>query len=270
MKAVVLARGAGRRMRAADPAVGLTPAQQAAAAAGLKCLMPVGAGGRPFLDYVLSGLADAGCDDVCLIVAPEHEVFTRAYGGDRTPVRLALTLAVQETADGTAHAVLAAEAWTGTDPFLVLNADNLYPPPALRAMVELDGPGLAAFERQQLVADSGFPPERVAAFALLEVAPDGRLRHIHEKPGRDIVDAAGPGALVSMNIWRFDQRIFDSCRDVARSARGEFELPLAVALALERGASFRAVTVAGAVLDLSQQADVTGVSSRLDGRRVRL
>ena len=28
-----------------------------------------------------------------------------------------------------------------------------------------------------------------------------------------------------MNCWRFDARIFDACRDVPRSARGEFELP---------------------------------------------
>ena len=28
-----------------------------------------------------------------------------------------------------------------------------------------------------------------------------------------------------MNVWRFDDRIFDACRDVPLSARGEYELP---------------------------------------------
>ena len=35
-----------------------------------------------------------------------------------------------------------------------------------------------------------------------------------------------------MNCWRFDARIFDACRDVPRSARGELELPEAVGLAV--------------------------------------
>src|SRR5690606_36923369 len=65
MKAVVLTRGLGRRMRAGE-VEGLTPEQAAAAAAGLKAMMPVGppspAGPRRFLDHVLHELADAGVD----------------------------------------------------------------------------------------------------------------------------------------------------------------------------------------------------------------
>src|SRR5688572_15286855 len=63
--AVVLARGLGRRMQetpGSDEAA-LTPEQKAAASAGLKSMMPVAEPGRParpFLDYVLSELADAG------------------------------------------------------------------------------------------------------------------------------------------------------------------------------------------------------------------
>ena len=54
-----------------------------------------------------------------------------------------------------------------------------------------------------------------------------------------------------MNCWRFDARIFDACRDVPRSARGEFELPEAVALATRRGARFKAIPARGPVLDLA-------------------
>ena len=56
-RAVVLARGLGKRMRAADATAVLDPAQAAAADAGMKAMIPIGAAGHPFLDYVLSGLA---------------------------------------------------------------------------------------------------------------------------------------------------------------------------------------------------------------------
>ena len=70
-------------------------------------------------------------------------------------------------------------------------------------MAALDGPGVAVFECDRLVANSGFSAERVAAFALLDVDATGRLRRIVEKPGRAAVQAARPRALVSMNLWKF-------------------------------------------------------------------
>ncbi len=69
-KAVILARGLGTRMRHEDPETTLAPEQAAIADAGLKAMIPVG---RPFLDYVLSGLADAGFSDVCIVVAPRPQ-----------------------------------------------------------------------------------------------------------------------------------------------------------------------------------------------------
>ncbi len=72
-----------------------------------------------------------------------------------------------------------------------------------------------------------------------------------------------------MNLWRFDQRIFDACRDVPRSARGEYELPEAVTLALTRGVRFRTFPARGAVLDLSRPGDVAIVSERLTGVEAR-
>jgi glucose-1-phosphate thymidylyltransferase len=81
--------------------------------------------------------------------------------------------------------------------------------------------------------------------------------------------AAGEQALVSMNVWRFDHRIFPACHDVPMSARGEFELPEAVGLAITTGMPFRAVRAQGAVLDLSRQVDVPLVSARLAGLEPR-
>jgi dTDP-glucose pyrophosphorylase len=275
MKAVLLARGLGSRMKQEGPSTGasnapLTPEQAAAAAAGAKGMMPIGADGtRPFLDYVLSALADAGCTSVCFVVAPDHAAIRDYYQGAGKPSRLTIEYAVQPIADGTARAVQTAQAYAGRDPFLVLNSDNLYPAPVLRALIDLTGPGLPAYQIDSLVNESGFARDRVVGFAAIEVDDHGRLTRIVEKPGAEYYDAAGSRALISMNVWRFDARIFDACRDVPLSKRGEYELPEAVGLAVSRGVTFQTFRAAGAVLDLSRRSDVALVNARLAGVQPR-
>jgi dTDP-glucose pyrophosphorylase len=263
LKCLVLARGVGRRMKAADEAAGLSEAQRRVADAGLKAMMPVG--GRSFLDYVLSSLADAGYRDVGLVIGPDHHHIRRYFEIESPPQRVRVQFLIQAKPLGTADALLAADIWIGDSAFIVLNADNLYPVEALRALSALDGPGLPVFDQGQLIASSNIPVSRVAAFALVELDADGCLARIVEKPGEATIAAAGSRALVSMNCWRFDRRIFSACRDVPRSARGEFELPQAVGLAIERGVRFRAVPAHGPVLDLSARSDVAEVARRLAG-----
>lgn len=268
MKAVVLARGLGRRMQRADAGhdAALTGAQRESAGAGLKAMIPM-AGGRPFLDYVISALADAGCTDVGLVLSPgaDQDPIRDRYREVAAPTRVRIACLEQRDALGTADAVVSAQPWVRDEEFLVVNADNLYPPEALRAMAALRGPGLPVFEKHALIRSSNIPAERIADFAILEIDGAGTLTRIVEKPGPDAARAAGPHALVSMNCWRFDARIFDACRDVERSARGEVELPMAVALAMTRGVAFTTIRVSGAVLDLSRRADVPEVARRLAG-----
>jgi glucose-1-phosphate thymidylyltransferase len=253
-------------MRAPDPGADLTVAQARAADAGLKAMLPIN--GRPFLDYVLSALADAGVQDVALVVAPDHEALLHHYAVDVPPSRLTVHFVVQQEAVGTANAILAAEDWVQGRPFLAMNADNLYPDPALADLMGLDEPGLIAFESGDLVRSGNIPVERIKSFALVEIGDDGYLRGIVEKPGG--ASAAGGGmwkdeTLISMNCWRFDARIFSACRDVAPSVRGELELPEAVGLAVRRGVRFRVLRATGGVLDLSKRGDAAEVARRLSG-----
>jgi glucose-1-phosphate thymidylyltransferase len=269
-RALVLARGLGTRMQQDDPRAPLTDAQQRAADAGLKALMPIG--GRPFLDYVLSTLADAGISDIGLVVAPDHDALSDRYAAS-PPSRVQISFVVQPEAAGTAHAVACAESWAGGTPFLALNSDNLYPVAALAELAALDEPGLAAFTAGDLVATSNIPENRIRAFALVEIDDAGYLSAIVEKPA-DLAPGA-PGAprdapratgfAISMNLWRFDARIFAACRDVPRSARGEQELPEAVGLAMRRGVRFRAIPARGPVLDLSRRGDAADLERRLAG-----
>lgn len=260
-RAVVLARGLGTRMREADPGVALTPDQQRAADAGLKAMIPVN--GRPFLDYLLSALADAGLRDIALVVAPDHDELRRYYTRDAPPSRITVSFVVQQEPLGTAHAILAAEEWTEGLPFLAMNADNLYPAPAIATLASLDEPGLPAFDRDDLVRTGNISMDRIRSFALIEVDSDGYLERIVEKPDTPLDSSRSPG--VSMNCWRFDRRIFGACRDVPRSARGEYEIPEAVGLALGRGVRFKTFRARGPVLDLSRRADAADVARRLAG-----
>jgi dTDP-glucose pyrophosphorylase len=252
-------------MRAPDPGAQLTSDQVRAANAGIKAMMPVN--GRPFLDYVLSSLADAGVTDVALVVAPDHDEMRSHYAQDVRPARLRIGFVVQEQPLGTAHALLCAEQWAANDAFLTLNGDNLYPAGALRSLVELDEPGLAAFDREELIHSGNIPAERIRAFAMMEVDARGYLTRIVEKPRQD---AQQQSRLISMNCWRFDHRIFSACRAVPQSERGEFELPQAVGVALSAGVAFRAVEARGAVLDLSRRADAAALAHFLAGVVPRL
>jgi dTDP-glucose pyrophosphorylase len=268
MRALVLARGLGTRMQRADPGATLTVAQRRAADAGFKALMPIA--GRPFLDYVLSALADAGVTRVGLVVAPDHAAVADHYAA-APPARVGLSFVVQPEPLGTANAVAAAAAWTDGEPFLVMNGDNLYPVAALRDLVALDEPALPVFDAEDLIATGNIVPERIRAFALVAIDESGYLSRIVEKPAAVVGSDGGPHTIrnISMNLWRFDARIVDACRDVPRSARGEHELPEAVALALRRGVRFRAIAARGPVLDLSRRADAFDVERRLAGVAAR-
>lgn len=266
--AVILARGLGTRMRRRADGVSLAGDQARVADTGLKALIPVG---RPFLDYVLSGLADAGIRDVCLVIGPEHTVVREYYGRPGLLSRVNLTFAVQEMPRGTADAVAAAGDVVGERDFLVLNGDNYAPVDVLRALAQLTGPGLVAFGRDAMVRDSNVEADRVRQFAVVRIGDDGTLEDIVEKPDEATLAGFGDDVYVSMNYWRFNRRVLEACRRVTPSPRGELEIPDAVRLAArEDGISFTVVRMHTGVLDLSNRADISAVAARLSQVQVEL
>jgi glucose-1-phosphate thymidylyltransferase len=263
-QAVILARGLGSRMRRAEAAVALDAAQERAAAAGLKGMMPTL--GRPFLDFVLSALADAGVVDVTLVVAPDHAMMREYYERQAPPQRVRLRWAVQQEPRGTGDAVLAAAGVVEDAPFLALNSDNYYPVASYDALCALGGAGLVAYDGEALVRDGNIDRERVMAYALLDIDDRGVLRAIVEKPAADHPLAQRSERWVSMNLWSFTPRIFDACRRVRPSVRGELELQDAVMIAVhELGETFHALRAHAGVLDLSRRADVTTIADHLRG-----
>jgi glucose-1-phosphate thymidylyltransferase len=110
LKGLILSGGRGTRLRP----ITHTSAKQ---------LVPVA--NKPVLFYGIEAMAEAGIEDIAIIIAPEtgHEIERAAGDGSRFGVRL--TYVVQGEPAGLAHAVLTAEPFLGEDPFVMYLGDNL-------------------------------------------------------------------------------------------------------------------------------------------------
>lgn len=269
-KAVILAAGQGTRMRRPVAGARLTREQAQVAVTGVKGLIPIA--GRPFLDYALHALAEAGIRQVCLVVSPGADAL-RSHYGSLAARRLEISFAVQKQPLGSADALLAAESFAAGEPFLIVNSDNFYPPSVLRALRDLGGSGLIAFDRARVLArgEGNVSGERMAAYAVLDLNAEGDLRRIVEKPDAATYASLKEPVLVSFNCWHLTSVIFTACRQVAPSSRGELELPTAVGYAIqELGGRFRAAISDEPVLDLSNQGDIESVEERLRHLRIDL
>jgi dTDP-glucose pyrophosphorylase len=254
-------------MRRADTGARVDAAQAQVADAGLKAMIPIG---RPFLDHSMHALADAGIHEICLVIGPEHDA-VRQYYASLPMQRIHVSVAIQPTANGTAGAVAAAEAFANGDTVLVLNGDNRYPVAPTRALAQVGASAVVGFSVKGLVQNSNIPEERIRQFALLQRDADGWCTGIVEKPDAATYDALVATSLVSMNLWAFTPVIFDACRRVRPSIRGELELQDAVRIAMvELGERFRVIPSDEGVLDLSTRGDIESVTRALRDQPVHL
>ena len=262
-----MARGLGSRMRKAA-AAGLTPEQASAADAGVKGMINVG---RPFLDYVISALADAGVTDVCLVIGPEHSRMREYYEHDVSLTRVRIHFAIQEKPLGTADAVIAAESFASGEHVLVLNSDNYYPVHTLRALRDLGTAGVATFEREALLGLSNIDADRIAKFSVVRIDADGYLDEIIEKPDESTITSLGDQVFVGMNSWSLPPQIYEACRAITPSVRGELELQDAVNYARDTmGIRFKVLQFHDGVLDMSSRGDIASVAEALRETEPRL
>jgi dTDP-glucose pyrophosphorylase len=268
-KAVILARGLGTRMKDSDFNARISSEQDSAANTGIKAMIPIG---RPFLDHVINALADAGFRKICLVIGPgpEFDPVRDYYSSIRTE-RVSIVYAIQDEPKGTADAVAAAFEFAENDAFAVINSDNYYPSEALGMLGKIDSCGTIAFERNALVRFSNIPFERISKYALLEPDDDFFLKRIVEKPSEKSILSTAGEIYISMNCWRFSRSIFEACRSIKPSVRGEYEIASAVEYAMNNlGEKFRMIPVRLGVLDMTGRSDIKPVDSVLRGREVNL
>jgi len=276
---VILAGGVSSRMKRSAPVdVRIDPALRREAKEKAKAMIGVGAGQRPFLDYLLHNIRAAGYRDVVLVVGEGDDSIRRYYSGEQgaSAARgLDISYAVQRipsgrskplgTADALLEGLRSATRWRGQR-FTVCNSDNLYSRRALMMMLECTDPGgMIDYDRAAFT----FEQERVAQFAVTQKGADGYLVNIIEKPSADVIervaDAAGRVG-VSMNIWRLN---YDTVLPYLETVpldpvRQEKELPTAIMMMLAAmPKSIRALPLAEDVPDLTNQTDISRVREYL-------
>lgn len=264
--ALVLAAGRGTRMQRPVEGLCLSVEQARLADEGLKVLVPFH--GRPFIAYALSALADAGFAHACVVVRPGDDPVRRAVAALR-PQRLSVWCVEQPVARGTAHAVASASAAVDADDLVIVNGDNYYRPETLARLAQQAPMAMAGFRPAILARSRPEGPERLRQYALVRADAALHVVELVEKPSSAEWALRADDAYVSMQCWRVDRSVFDACRGLAPSARGELELPEAVlAAAAAAGTPLRVVPVDEDVLDLSSREDIAIVERALAGVEV--
>jgi glucose-1-phosphate thymidylyltransferase len=102
-----------------------------------------------------------------------------------------------------------------------------------------------------------------------QIDEQSHLRRILEKPDEATWAALPRPLWLGMNCWRFGPTIFDACRAIPPSPRGEWEITTAVQYAIDvLGEPFHALCIEAPVLDLSSREDVAPVTAMLAAKEV--
>jgi glucose-1-phosphate adenylyltransferase len=278
-RVVILAGGISSRMRIpANPGLGIDAELLKQAEERSKGMIGVGAGGRPFLDYLLYNINQAGIEDVVIVIGERDEALRQYYGEhDRGNAfhGLCISYAIQMipdgqqkpmgTSDALVQALLARPDWKNGD-FIVCNSDNLYSVRVFRMLLECDAPNsLIDYDRSGLEFDE----RRIAQFGITRKDADGYLIEILEKPPLEKLDElrGSDGSLrVSMNIFRlnYDMVLPFLVDCPVNPIRKEKELVTAVTnMVKSHPRSLKALPLKEHVPDLTYKEDIVRVQEYL-------
>lgn len=204
MQAVILAAGAGTRMR---PLTAGRP----------KGMLPIA--NRPILEHIVIQAGLAGISDFVLVVGQDYkdELITR-YFGDGRKWGVKISYRTQPHASGTADALRVAQDAV-SQRFLVLNGDILIDASDIRQMMQSNEITIGV----KHVADP-------SGLGVIE-EDNGVVRHIFEKP------EVPPSNLINTGVYLMTQDIFPAIGRTVESSRGELELTRSLEALIEEGVS---------------------------------
>ncbi|MFJ2561870.1 glucose-1-phosphate thymidylyltransferase [Streptomyces sp. NPDC087568] len=231
MKALVLSGGSGTRLRP----ITHTSAKQ---------LVPVA--NKPVLFYGLEAIADAGIDEVGIVVGDTADEIREAVG-DGSRFGVEVTYIPQEAPLGLAHAVLIAQDFLGDEDFVMYLGDNFIVG-GITGLVE-------EFRAER--PDARILLTRVpdpTSFGVAELGPDGQVVGLEEKPKEPKSDLALVG------VYLFTPAVHEAVRSIEPSWRGELEITHAIQWLIDNKCDVRSTTISGYWKDTGNVTDMLEVN----------
>jgi glucose-1-phosphate thymidylyltransferase len=217
---------------------------------------------KPVLFYGIEAMAQAGIEDVGVIIAPETGEEIRAAAGDGSRFGVKLTYIVQDEPQGLAHAVLTAEPFLGRSPFVMYLGDNLLQG-GIDALVET----FRANSPDALILLTPVSDPQNYGVAELQ---NGSVRRLVEKPAEPATDLALVG------VYMFTEAVHAATRAITPSGRGELEITDAIQHLVDTGLRVEPHVVDGWWKDTGRLEDMLAanrlvldtISERIEGELI--
>ena len=208
---------------------------------------------KPMLQYVVEEAAQAGVDQIILVVSPDKEsvaeYFQPAPGLEshlndsgvsdlaqkvHAATNLAqVTTVIQEQPLGLGHAVLMAKDAVGNQPFVVILPDDIIDPPDNRPGATAQMLDVFNHHGGGVVAVEPVPWDAVPNYGVVDATTMtdsiSRIRRLVEKPPRD----EAPSNLAIVGRYILPPAIFDCLERTTPGAKGEIQLTDGLLLLLE-------------------------------------
>lgn len=207
MKGIILSGGMGTRLYPLTLSIS-------------KQLMPVY--DKPMIYYPLSTLMLAGIKDILIISTPQHTSLFEDLLGDGSAIGCNIQYKIQHDPNGLAQAFVLGEEFVGDDDACLILGDNIFHGNGLSELIQSCKKPEGGIVFAYPVTD----PER---YGVVDFDKNGKVLSIEEKPDQPKSNYAVPG------LYFYDNSVIEVAKNLAPSARGEYEITDVNKIYLEKG-----------------------------------